>query len=337
MPVQYTSIIAEHSAVRNNIGIFDVSHMGEILIEGDESGKFIQGVITNDLQKVNNYQALYSPMCFDDGGIVDDLLVYKFSQKKYIIVVNASNIEKDFDWFLKLKKQQHYSNKSLSIKNMSDYYVQIAVQGPDSAQRLKKFVDLDIENIKFYHFSEGKIFDFPAIISRTGYTGEDGFEFYLNNTNGRKVWQSLIDQKIPPCGLGARDTLRLESGLPLYGNDLSATIKPTETIVKWTVKLYKDNFIGKNALTPAAERKMYGFEMINKGIPRHNYEVFKAGKKIGFVTSGSYAPFLKKYIGLTLVNNLNLSPLDFIQIKIRDELKTAQIVKVPFYSKKYKK
>src|SRR6056297_1758686 len=266
MPVQYSSIIDEHKAVRNKAGLFDVSHMGEILVKGKDSLELVQKLITNDASEMENGQVIYTPMCYEDGGIVDDLLVYRLKEDKFLLVVNASNTTKDFKWI----KSNSELFKNVEVYNKTDYYSLIAIQGPISREIIREIVADDIENLKFYRFIETTINGFDAIVSRTGYTGELGFEIYLKSENGPKLWRKLIeigaDKGLVPAGLGARDTLRLEKALCLYGNDISEKTNPLEAGLSWTVKLNKKDFNGKKELVKVNKgglnRKLVGFKMI---------------------------------------------------------------------------
>ncbi len=341
LPVEYEGIITEHEAVRNTAGVFDVSHMGEVEVKGNQAFDFVQNLITNDISVLNDNQTLYTFMCYPNGGIVDDLLVYKFSSDHYLFVINASNIEKDFQWM-----KDNKNSYEVEIINISDDISEIAIQGPKAEEILQELANTCLSEIKFFAFKEkANIAGVSCLISRTGYTGEDGFEIYLKNQDAPKVWKTLIQsgkkKGIKPAGLGARDTLRFEAGLPLYGNELSQDITPLEAGLGFFVKLDKPNFIGKEALKSQKEeglkRKIVGFKMEEKGIPRHGYEVLWDGKKIGVVTTGYFAPTLKKNIGFAMVD------IDFtaigtpIEIKVRKRMLKAIVTNKKFYDKKYKK
>ena len=339
LPVQYTSIIEEHKHVRNAAGLFDVSHMGEIAVKGNEALEFVQRIVTNDISSALPGQAVYSPMCYPDGGVVDDLLVYKKSDRDILLVVNAANTDKDFDWI----KQN--ANESVDVKNISDSIAQLAIQGPLSQQILQKVCDYDLSAIKFYHFAENiDIGGITALVSRTGYTGEDGFEIYIDAKDAEVVWDTLIsagDGMLKPAGLGARDTLRFEAALPLYGNELSKDISPIEAGLGMFVKPDKGEFIGRDVLASqkaqGADRKLVGFEMIERGVPRSHFDIEKDGRKIGFVTSGSFAPTLNKTLGMALVDK-EFSDIDTqFDVIIRNKAVKANVIKKPFYSKKYAK
>ncbi len=339
MPLYYTSIVDEHNTVRNRVGLFDVSHMGEFNIRGKDALAFVQRLITNDASYLDNNQVLYTPMCNDKGTIIDDLLVYKFSDEHFMFVVNASNIEKDYKWIEGVVKR---FGKDIVLKDISDETPLLALQGPKSQETLQKVTDLDLSQIKYYWFQKGMIEEIQVIISRTGYTGEDGFEIYIKPEYAPKVWNKILEvgkeEGIKPIGLGARDTLRLECAMLLYGNDMDETRTPLETNIAWTVKSDKENFIGEEALLKQKEegikQKLIGFELLERGIPRHNYPILKNREKIGIVTSGGFSPTLKKGIGLGYVKTDFSKEGTEIQIQIREKLVKAQIVKIPFYRRK---
>lgn len=340
MPVQYGSIIEEHNAVRQRAGIFDVSHMGEIFIKGVNSGSFIQKLIVNDIENLSIGQVRYSPMCYADGGTVDDILVYRLDTDSYLLVVNAANIEKDYEWML-----QNLDEGAEAI-NASEQFGQIALQGPAAQVVLQKLIDYDLSSIKFFHFKELKTKDgLTLTVSRTGYTGEDGFEILVEANNTPVLWEALLEagkaEGVVPAGLGARDTLRFEAALPLYGHELSKDISPLEAGLLKFVKLGKPDFIGRRALAAQQEkglaRKLVGFEMVEKGVARNGYELFCKDAKIGFVTSGSYSPSTGKNLGLALID-INFSDTGTeIEVIIREKAIKARVVEIPFYSKKYRK
>ena len=340
LPVQYTGIIAEHERVRKSAGLFDVSHMGEISVKGQDAEKYIEKLVTNSIVKAKEFQIVYSPMCYPDGGVVDDLLIYKYSNENYLLVVNASNTEKDFLWMKENLEGQ------VIIENVSDSYVQLAVQGPKAEEILQKLTDVKLQDIKFYHFlADVLIDDHKAIISRTGYTGEDGFEIYIAPSYGINLWNRILSEGkengIVPVGLGARDTLRFEAALPLYGQEISKDISPLEAGLGKFVKIGKDSFIGKEALAKQAEkglkRKLVGFEMLERGIPRSHYEVKVNEESVGFVTTGSFSPSLNKNIGMALIGAEYAVEGNEIEIVIRNKALKARIINMPFYTKKYKK
>ncbi|HSK72834.1 MAG TPA: glycine cleavage system aminomethyltransferase GcvT [Pyrinomonadaceae bacterium] len=339
MPVQYPAgTIAEHLRTRNQAGLFDVSHMGEFWVEGEDAIDFVNRLTTNDVTKLFDGQAQYSALTRENGTVVDDLLVYRFDQDKLLLVVNASTTDKDWDWIT-----SHTKDEKITLTNVSADYCQIAIQGPEAINILQKLTDRNLENIKYYHFTTGKVDDVESIISRTGYTGEDGFEVYAAADKAVQLWIKMLEvgnygaeNGILPCGLAARNTLRLESAMSLYGHEISDEITPLEANLGWICKL-KTEFIGRDALAKQKEeglkRKLVGFEMVDKGIARDGFDVFIDGEKVGFVTSGSPAPFLKKNIGLAFV------PVEFanvgqeIKIDVRGKHLTAQIVPTPFYKR----
>jgi aminomethyltransferase len=338
LPVQYAGIIEEHHHVRTTAGLFDVSHMGEIEVKGPNALKLVNKLITNDAAKLSLNQVLYSPMCLPSGGIVDDLLVYRMEENRFLLVVNASNTDKDYRWIL---------DKMIAgaeVQNISQETAQLALQGPLAEQILQKLTELNLSEIKYFWFLEGMIAGQPALVSRTGYTGEDGFEIYLAPADARRVWEAILEAGQPegvmPIGLGARDTLRFEARLPLYGNELAENITPLEAGLGIFVKLDKDDFIGKAALAKqkaeGVPRKTVGFEMIDRGIPRSRYPVTKDGVEVGFVTSGSFSPTLNKNIGLALVKTEVGAIGNEIEIIIRNRGVRAKIIKTPFYQREVK-
>ena len=343
LPVSYTDIIAEHQLVRAKAGLFDVSHMGEILITGKDAVKSLNRLISNDIAPVPAGKILYSPMCYENGTVVDDILIYKFSDEELLLVVNAGNTQKDDEWI------RSQITGDVIVENFSDNYVQLALQGPEAEDIIKRILDEDTELPGFYWFKEVSLLGMKILLSRTGYTGEDGFEIYLwlpnSSADPEKLWNGILeagkDKGAAPVGLGARDTLRLEAALPLYGHELSDNISPLEAGLKTFVKIDKDDYIGKAALSRQVEfgieHKLYGFEMVDRGIPRNGYDVVKDGNKIGYVTSGGLMPTLNKNGGLALLDDLGLSDGDTIEIVIRDRKCKAVLVKLPFYKKKYKR
>lgn len=334
MPVQYTSIIEEHKAVRNKAGIFDVSHMGEIIISGKQSKDLVQKLITNNAAKLTKGQVVYTPMCYEDGGIIDDLLVYKLDLDKFLLVVNASNTTKDLRWVK--KNAELFEN--VKVEDKTDYYSLIALQGPISREIINPLLKDDISDLKFYNFINTDIAGVEAIVSRTGYTGELGFEIYLDSENAVKVWEALIeegkDKGLKPAGLGARDTLRLEKALCLYGNDIDESTNPLEAGLGWTVKFDKDEFNGKEKLKQIKEegiqKKLVGFIMSERGIPRHGYEIVIDNAVVGEVTSGSYSPTLDENIGMAYIDKEYAKKDTEIKIRIRKREVEARIVETPF-------
>jgi aminomethyltransferase len=339
MPMQYEGIIKEHRAVRSAAGLFDVSHMGEVTVKGPGARGFIQNLITNDISGLENLQIIYSPMCYPNGGTVDDLIAYKFDDEDFLIVVNAANTDKDFEWMLQNKQD------GVELENLSDKYAQLALQGPKAQQILQKLTPLDLAGLKFFRFAAGvDVDEVPAIVSRSGYTGEDGFEIYAPAGYAPRLWESILEagrgEGLVPAGLGARDTLRFEAALPLYGHELTKDISPLEAGLGCFVKLDKERFIGREALmaqSQALSRRSIGFEMTEPGVAREGFEV-KAGEKIiGSVTSGSYSPTLGKNLGMALVESAFAAEGTEIRIVIRNRNAKAKVIKKPFYSKKYKK
>lgn len=340
LPVEYSGILSEHEAVRNKAGLFDVSHMGEITVMGEDAEKYLQMIVTNDISVLADNQIAYTTMCYPDGGVVDDLLVYKYNNSNYLLVVNASNTDKDYEWF----KSNAIGN--VVIENVSLDYAQLALQGPEAQTILQKLVKEDLNDIEFYHFKDNvDVGGIKVLVSRTGYTGEDGFELYFASADGPKMWDMLLetgkDNGLVPAGLGARDTLRFEASLPLYGQEIDKDITPLEAGLGFCVKLAKDNFLGKDVLAAqkaeGLKRKLVGFEMVDRGIPRSHYEVYADGNKIGYVTTGSFSPTLKKNIGLALINAEYAKENTEIEISIRNKNLKASVIKKPFYTKKYKK
>ena len=340
LPVEYTGIIPEHEAVRNAAGLFDVSHMGEVTVEGKGAEAYIQKMITNDIAPMEETQIYYSPMCYPDGGVVDDLLVYKYNTEKFFIVINAANTEKDVAWFL-----SHVTG-DVVVEDVSAKYAQLALQGPKAEKILQKITDKNLDEIKFFHFCDQvKLGTVDAFVSRNGYTGEDGFEILIAPKDAGTLWDMIMEagkeEGMIPCGLGARDTLRFEACLPLYGHEITETISPLEAGLGYFVKLDKEDFIGRDALRDQKEkgltRKLCGIEMVDRGIPRAGYPVFDGEKQIGHVTTGSYSPTLKKNIGLALLD-MPYTPLEtIVQVGIRDKHVKAKVVTKPFNQKKYKK
>ncbi len=334
LPIEYEGILQEHQAVRERAGLFDVSHMGEIRIRGQEAEAFVQYLMTNDIKSLKDGQIIYTFMCYPDGGVVDDLLVYKFDREHYYLVVNASNIEKDFQW---MRDQQ--KDFKAEVINESDDVAEVAIQGPKAETILQKLTDTDLKEITFFTFKDGvKIKGKDCLVSRTGYTGEDGFEVYMKPEDARELWREILhageEEGIEPAALGARDTLRFEAGLPLYGNELSKEITPLEAGLGFFVKFTEDDYIGKEALQKQKEeglkRKIVGFELMKKGIPREGYEVYKGEEKIGHVTTGYLSPTLGKSIGNALVDIDHSKMGSTIEIKVRKRKIEATIISKRF-------
>lgn len=336
LPVQFSGILDEHEAVRTRAGLFDVSHMGEIEVKGSDALANIQQWITNDASKIEIGQAMYSPMCYPDGGCVDDLLVYRLQADRYLLVVNAANIDKDYEWV----KQN--AKGDVEITNLSPQIAQLAVQGPSAEKILQKLTEFDLSAIKYYWFAqEVPVGGLRCLVSRTGYTGEDGFELYVAAEHAADLWRKILDtgkeEGIVPTGLGARDTLRFEAKLPLYGQEISASISPLEAGLGMFVKLDKGDFIGRAALARQKEegpkRKLVGFEMVERGIPRSHYEVQVDGRKIGEVTTGTMGPTVKKNIGLALIETEYAKIGQELDVIIRSKPVKGVIVKTPFYKR----
>jgi len=336
MPIQYSSIIAEHKAVRNSVGVFDVSHMGEVFVTGDKALEFVQHITINDASKLFPGRVQYSAMCYPDGGIVDDLLVYKISDKEFLLVINASNIEKDFNW---MKENNKFG---VTLNNRSDDYSLLAVQGPNSGEVLKKLVS-NMPELEYYHFIKGKVAGIDMIISRTGYTGELGYELYFigDVSQAEKVWEEVFNAgkefDIQPVGLAARDSLRLEMGYCLYGNDIDQTTNPIKAGLGWITKTDKGNFIGKDAILKMKQegpgRKLVAMISDEKTFPRHGYEITAGGKKAGVITSGTVSPVLEKPIALGYVDKSFNAPGSEVAFKIRDKEFPAVVTKLPFVKK----
>ncbi len=334
MPLHYSGIIDEHINTRTNVSLFDVSHMGRFEVKGPDAYDCLQTLVTNDVSKLNNHQALYSPICYDNGRIIDDLIIYMINREKFLVVVNASNREKDLEWIIK-----HLN--SATVENVSDKIALLALQGPLAQNLLEKaaMVGIDLNQLKPFDLNITNIFGIECMISRTGYTGEDGFELFFDSSK-IDIWDKLIQlgsptSNIKPAGLGARDTLRLEAGLMLYGNDIDENTTPLEVPLKWTVKFEKKEFIGKKALTTQQiNRKLVGFEVLEKRVARHGNEVLMNSEKVGFVTSGSFSPTLKKSIGFCFVP-MYVLPNQLIEINIGGKLYKVQVLSsTRFYKRK---
>ncbi|WP_196886151.1 glycine cleavage system aminomethyltransferase GcvT [Aureivirga sp. CE67] len=336
MPVQYEGVNIEHETVREGVGVFDVSHMGEFFLKGENALALIQKVTTNDASKLVVGKAQYSCMPNNDGGIVDDLLIYKIAEDEYMLVVNASNIEKDWNWI-----SQH-NDLGVEMENKSDEYSLLAVQGPKAAEALQSLTDVDLINMKYYTFDSGKFAGIDnVILSATGYTGSGGFEIYFRNEDAEAIWNAVFeagkDFGIKPIGLAARDTLRLEMGFCLYGNDIDDTTSPIEAGLGWITKFTKD-FVNAEGIKADKEngvsRKLVAFELKDKGIPRQGYDIVDAeGNKIGNVTSGTMSPSMKKAIGLGYVPKELSKAGSEILIQVRKKALKAEVVKLPFYKK----
>ena len=333
MPVLYKNLIQEHHAVRNAVGVFDVSHMGEVFITGDKAFDLVQYMTSNDVSALSDGRVQYSCMPNDQGGIVDDLLVYRFANDRYFLVINASNIEKDLAWM-------HKQNEKFgaTIENKSDDYSLLAIQGPKAINALQKLTEVNLSDIPYYHFTEGVLAGMNMIISNTGYTGAGGFELYVKNNEVEALWNAVMDAgaefNIEPCGLGARDTLRLEKGFCLYGNDINDETSPIEAGLGWITKFNNPFHMSEHHLeikNNKPTKKLVGFELIDRGIPRQHYPICSAdGTVIGEVTSGTMSPTLNKAIGMGYVSSENSAAGSEIYIEVRGKLLKAQVVKIPF-------
>jgi aminomethyltransferase len=335
MPVQYSGLIDEHNTVRNAVGLFDVSHMGEIEIRGPEAMKLVDYVTTNAVARLKNGQAQYSGLLYEHGGFVDDILVHKVADDSFFLCVNASNQEKDFEHICGANQFE------CEVEFASDKYSQLAIQGPKALGVAQTLTDTPLSPIKYYWFVDGTFAGVPARIARTGYTGEDGFEVYVAPEDAARVWNAIMaageSAGIKPCGLGARNTLRLESKMALYGHEIGASISPLEADLAWIVKLDKGDFIGREALRKQRDkgltRKLTGFEMRGRGIGRDGYEIFIDGQPAGWVTSGSPAPTLNRNIGLCYLPIDRAQPGEKIEIVIRNRPVEAETVPTPFYKR----
>jgi aminomethyltransferase len=329
MPVQYEGIKAEHQAVRRAVGLFDVSHMGEAVFRGPDAEEAVQRLVTRDVSRLETGQAGYSAVCYEDGGTVDDVLVYR-RPEDFLVVVNAANREKDLDHF-----RENTGDLDVEVADESDDWALLALQGPQAVGLLQNLTDADLSNLKYYRFLEGEVAGTKAMISRTGYTGEDGFEIYLSPDDAPRVWRELLEAGATPAGLGARDTLRLEAGMCLYGNELDPETTPLEAGIGFAVHLDKEQeFIGQEALIREKEeglrKKLVGFEVEGRGIARHDHPVKVEDETVGRVTSGTLSPTLNKAIGLALVS---LGVEDRFEVVIRERPVEAHTVQLPFYKR----
>jgi aminomethyltransferase len=333
MPIQYSGIVDEHQAVRQACGVFDVSHMGEVLVSGADAGRYVNHIFTNDVTKVDAGKILYGMMCYENGGVVDDLLVYKMATDRYFLVINAANIDKDWAWI-----QEQAKGYDVVLEHQSEQYGEVAVQGPESEQVLKEVLGIDGSDLTFYTFKQID----RVIVSRTGYTGEDGFEIYADADYIRQCWDKLIASgRCKPCGLGCRDTLRFEVGLPLYGDELSADITPVMAGLGMFVKLDKEEFIGREALAKqkaeGPQKKLVGIELHDKAIPRHGYAVLKDGAVIGEVTTGYHTISTDKSVCMALIDARYAALDTEVEIQIRKKTFPGTVCKKRFYDKHYKR
>jgi len=335
MPVQYSGIVEEHHAVRRGVGLFDVSHMGEIEIRGPEAGALVDYVTTNAVQRLATGQAHYAGLLYEHGGFVDDVLVHKVAEESYFLCVNASNQEKDFEHIRAANRFR------ATTEFASDRYAQLAVQGPKAEATVTKLTKAPLSDIRYYWFTDGTVCGVPARIARTGYTGEDGFELYVAPEHAARLWDAVLEAGqefgIKPCGLGARNTLRLEAKMALYGHEIHSLITPLEAGLGWIVKLDKNDFVGRDALLKQKERgvarKLIGFEMRGRGIARDGYEVLIDGMPAGWVTSGSPSPTMGKNIGLCFLPAAHARTGTAIQVAIRGQSADAETVETPFYKR----
>ncbi len=340
MPISYRGIEDEHRAVRNAVGVFDVSHMGEVLVTGNDASAFVNHIFTGDVAPMDAGRVMYGMMLNENGGTVDDLLVYKVDPVRYLLVINASNIDKDLAWI-----KAHAETWDVTVENLSEDYSELALQGPDAEKNLERVLGIDGSKLGFYTFVElpdpagAKL---PMVVSRTGYTGEDGFEIYASHEAISEMWDKLMAAGVEPCGLGCRDTLRFEAGLPLYGDELTDDITPHEAALSMFAKLDKPSFIGREALATAKDaglkRKIVGLEVEGRAIPRHGYDVLDMeGNKVGEITTGYHSITLDKNIAMALVD-INYSALDTpLQVQVRRRVFPAKVIKKRFYTPKYKK
>lgn len=338
MPIQYTSIEEEHNAVRTTCGVFDVSHMGEVNISGPAAEAYVNYIFSNDITDAPVGQVFYGMMLNDAGGVVDDLLVYKRAADSFLLVINASNIAKDVAWI-----QSHADGFDVTVDNLSDQLAEIAVQGPDSEKILSEVLGINVSDLKFYTFREEMLDGQHILVSRTGYTGEDGFEIYGPESAITSYWDALMQsERVAPCGLGCRDTLRFEVGLPLYGNELSDTITPLEACLSMFVKLAKPRFLGRDAIerqkAEGAPRKLVGLELQGRAIPRHGYEIVDSeGNVVGHVTTGYRSISTDRSVAAALVSATCAAPGTTLSVKIRNKLWPATVTSRKFYNKNYKK
>lgn len=332
MPIQYSNIIEEHQAVRHECGVFDVSHMGEVLISGTEAERYVNHIFTNDVSCMPVGKILYGMMCYEDGGVVDDLLVYKMGDDCFFLVINAANISKDWAWI-----QEQAKGYDVVLEHQSEAYGELAVQGPQSERVMEQVLGLACKELSFYTFKQVN----DVIVSRTGYTGEDGFEIYAQPSYINECWDRLMEAGVKPCGLGCRDTLRFEVGLPLYGDELSADITPIMAGLGAFVKLDKQEFIGREALLrqkmEGPEKKLVGIELSDKAIPRHGYTILKDGQEVGVVTTGYHTISTDKSVCMALVDSSCAALGTEVEIQIRKKIFPGTVCKKRFYDKHYKK
>jgi glycine cleavage system T protein (aminomethyltransferase) len=339
MPVQYTGIVEEHRTVRRAVGLFDISHMGEFEIDGPEALAIVQRLCSNDAASLAVGQVQYSLLCYPEGGIVDDLTLYRLADDRFMLTVNASNIDKDWAWVVA------NGAGDARWRNASEETGLLAVQGPKAEAVVQRLADTDVTRVPYYHFARGGVAGVPALISRTGYTGEDGFELYVGAGHAERVWEALLESGrgdgIQPIGLGARDTLRLEMKFALYGNDIDQTTNPLEAGLGWVVKPGKGDFLGRAAIEAlrarGVARKLVGFEMVAPSVPRHGYRLLEGGAEVGVVTSGSFGPSVERYIGMGYVPARLAAVGSEVDVEIRGTPQRARVVRTPFHASKVKK
>jgi aminomethyltransferase len=339
MPVQYRGIVEEHRTVRRAVGLFDVSHMGEFELAGPDAVRVLQTLTTNDVAALETGQVQYTLFCDAAGGIVDDLTLYRLDDERFMLTVNASNIGEDWRWVTT------HASADARWRNISSETALLALQGPNAERLLASLTDRQVKDLRYYHFMAAAVAGIPSLISRTGYTGEDGFELYLAAADAERLWRSLLDQGIPhgiaPIGLGARDTLRLEMRYVLYGNDIDRTTNPLEAGLGWVVKPAKGDFIGREAIerarTAGPTRKLVGFEMVDRAVARHGYRILSDRREVGLVTSGSYGPSVDKFIGLGYVALPHAAPESPLEVEVRGIGHPARVVKTPFHPSNVKR
>ena len=336
MPIQYRGIAEEHNAVRNAVGVFDVSHMGEVRVKGPDAERFVNHIFVNDVTGAPAGQIFYGMMCYENGGTVDDLLVYKVSDNEFFLVINAANIDKDVEWIMR-----NAEGFDVEIEDESPYYGEVAVQGPGAEEAVERILGLPVRDIPFYNFVTLRADDEDIIVSRTGYTGEDGFEIYGSHEFTQRVWDKLMEGGVEPCGLGCRDTLRFEVGLPLYGDELSADITPLEASLSMFVKLDKPEFIGREALArqkaEGVSRRIVGLELEGNAIPRHGYPVEVDGRQVGEITTGYRSISTGRSVAMAMIDKPYDKLGTEVEVRIRRKIFPAKVVKKRFYDKNYKK
>ncbi len=336
MPIQYKGITEEHNAVRHEVGVFDVSHMGEVRVTGPDAYKFVSHIFVNDVTGAPDGQIFYGMMCYENGGTVDDLLVYKVNDNEYFLVINAANIDKDVAWI-----RQNAEGFDVKIEDQSPYYGEVAIQGPKAEETVEKVLGIPVKDIAFYNFKTFDLDGEEVIVSRTGYTGEDGFEVYGSHDFTRRVWDKLMEAGVQPCGLGCRDTLRFEAGLPLYGDELAADITPIEASLSMFVKLDKPEFIGKEALAKqkaeGVKRRIVGIELEGSAVPRHGYPVEVNGEKVGEITTGYKSISTGKSVAMAMIDKPYDKLGTEVEVRIRKKTFPGKVVKKRFYDKNYKK